>query len=329
MIYWRIKMDAKEFVDSLFEGYEKTDALDDFKEELLGNLNAKIENLIRKGMDSGAAFAKASAELGDVSALADKLSQKKRKEVFEEAYMDIRQYMTPSRVIAYVIFGVLALFGIAIGIITFFITTKIDWLNRNFIDMTGFFSIIMPFITASVIGFTYLGVTQETSSSYPMNKKRGAGYATAAGMIAFGIFTMPIMFFSIKMADRFTGDFLSGILGGNPEIFITLISIIIPFVLPGIGILVFLGLTEKNRLKPWAKDFQNKTMQQEMAIWHNSESAARFGLISGAIWIFAVGIFILLGFTISFKYSWLAFVFATAIQCLVQGNMFKRPGKQD
>jgi hypothetical protein len=78
---------AKELVDSLFEGYEQTAELADFKEELLSNLNDKLESLVKKGMDSETAFAKASAELGDISALADELSLKKRKEVFEEVYI--------------------------------------------------------------------------------------------------------------------------------------------------------------------------------------------------------------------------------------------------
>jgi hypothetical protein len=62
---------AKELVDSLFEGYEQTAELADFKEELLSNLNDKLESLVKKGMDSETAFAKVSAELGDISALAD------------------------------------------------------------------------------------------------------------------------------------------------------------------------------------------------------------------------------------------------------------------
>ena len=113
-------MNTKDLVDSLFEGYEETAALADFKEELLGNLNAKIESLVKKGMETDAAFAQASAELGDLSALADELSLKKRMEAFEEGYMDIKNYMTSRRVAAYVIFGVLLLFCITAGLIAFF-----------------------------------------------------------------------------------------------------------------------------------------------------------------------------------------------------------------
>jgi hypothetical protein len=322
-------------VDSLFEGYEETEALADFKDELLGNLNAKIDNLTKKGMDTEAAFAKASSELGDVSALADELSLKKRKEVFEEAYMDTKNYMSKGRVAAYVIFGILAFFGIVAGLIIFFATRGID-ITIN-IGLTAFFSSMMPSLTVAVIGFTFLGVTQETASTYPVSKKRGAWYATAAGLIAFGLFTMPIVFFGIKLASNLITLTVEELFKVNNSIWdisidtfesviplISLISLTFSFVLPGIGILVFLVLTEKDRLKPWAKNFHQKAVEQEMAIWQNPATAIRFGLLSGAIWIFAVGLFILLGFLIGFKFSWLVFVFAIAFQLLIQGLMSRQ-----
>ena len=317
-------MNAKELVDSLFNGYEQTEALADFKEELLANMNAKIENFIRKGMDMDAAFAKASAELGDVSSLADEMSLKKRKEVFEEVYMDIKMYMPARRVAGYVAFGIVALFGITAGCIAFFAARKTELTAH--IDFTAFFATIMPFLTAAVAGFTWLGVTQETASTYPVSVKRGIWYAAAAGLIAFGLFTMPIVFFGVKVA----GSIIDGITSasipnaGSLVRVIPVISVIIPFILPGAGLLTFLILTEKDRLKPWAKDFRDKTVAREMALWNDPAVATRFGLFSGAIWMFAVGIFVLLGFLIGFKYSWLVFIFATAFQLLVQGVMSKR-----
>ncbi|MDR0494559.1 MAG: permease prefix domain 1-containing protein [Treponema sp.] len=334
-------MNAQELVDSLFEGYEKTQVLADFKEELLGNLNAKIENLVKKGMDPEAAFAKASAELGDVSAFADELSFNKRKEVFEEAYMDIKNYMASGRVASYVIFGIVALFGITAACITLFATRKAELAeslnNVPFIvingikfpdtfDLTAFFAVMMPFLTAAVVGFTWLGVTQETASMYPVSRKRGAWYAAAAGLIAFGLLTMPVVFFSGKIAGAVV-DGLSGATIPNFDNWATIvptISMMIPFILPGIGILVYLVLTEKDRLKPWAKDFHKKAVEQEMAIWQDPATASRFGMFSGAIWIFAIGLFILLGFIIGFKFSWLIFIFAVGVQLLVQGLMSRK-----
>jgi hypothetical protein len=313
-------MKAKEFVDSLFKGYEETAALADFKEELLANLNAKTESLVKKGMEPEAAFTKAAAELGDVSALADELSLKKRKEVFEEVYMDIRNFMNTKRVAGYVVFGALTLFGIITGLIVFF---SGRWWDAD-IDLTAVFATTMPFLTASVAGFTWLGLTQETASSYPASGKRAAWYAVGAGLIAFGLFIIPVILFGSRMH-----NFDMGTLGavtandGKPE-WLAAISVLIPFVLPGIGILVFLGLTEKNRLKPWAKNLHDNAVKSEMEMWNDPATATRFGLFSGAIWIFAAGIFILLGFLIGFKFSWLVFIFAVAFQLVVLGLMSKK-----
>ncbi|MDR1837463.1 MAG: permease prefix domain 1-containing protein, partial [Treponema sp.] len=322
--------------------------LADFKEELLGNLNAKIESLVKKGMDTQAAFIKASAELGDVSALADELSLKKRKEVFEEVYMDIRNFMNVKRVVGYVTFGVLALFGIIVGSIVF-LTAR---------GMQSAFGSILPFLTAAVAGFTWLGVTQETASMYPLSKKRAAWYAAGAGLIAFGVLTVLIVFFSrIPMVSGeivvLENDAVRHIVGALPMVSGEIVvlengdilealtdeknltwrvgvlntlgafSVLIPFVLPGIGMLAFLVLTEKDRLKPWAKDSRDKAVKREMEVWNDPVTASRFGMFSGAIWIFAFGLFMLLGFVISFKYSWLIFIFAVAFQLLVQGVMSK------
>jgi hypothetical protein len=215
-----------------------------------------------------------------------------------------------------------------VACIAFFAT---DSLN-NHIDLTGFFATMMPFLTAAVTGFTYLGMTQETASMYPVSKKRGAWYSAAAGLIAFGLFTMPIVYFGGKLAKNIAEDIividgLSSATIQNVERIITIvpvISLIIPFVLPGIGILVYLCLTEKDRLKPWAKDSRDKMVAREMAMWNDPATATRFGMFSGAIWIFAAGLFFLLGFIISFKFSWLVFVFAVAFQLMIQGLMSKR-----
>jgi hypothetical protein len=317
-------MNAKEFVDSLFEGYEQTEALSDFKEELMTNLNAKVENFIRKGMDMDAAFAKASAELGDVSSLADEMSLKKRKEVFEEVYMDITAYMPAKRVAGYVVFGILAFFGITVAFITLFATRNVEFMSGTSLDLTSFFGAMMPFLTAAVIGFTFLGVTQETASTFPVSKKRGGWYAAAAGLIVFGLLTMPIVYFSTKFANNIVNDALDFDLSfKNLETLVPVMGVIISFILPGIGILVFLVLTEKDRLKPWAKNLHNKAVEGEMAIWNDPAKASRFGMFSGAIWLFAIGIFIVLGFIIGFKFSWPVFIFATAFQLLVQGRMYK------
>jgi hypothetical protein len=317
MINWRNNMDSKEFVDSLFEGYEETASLADFKEELQGNLDAKVESMVKKGMSREDAFAKASSELGDVSAIADDLSLKRKTAVFEEVYMDVRKYMTTGRIIAYVVFSVVALFGIIVAAIAYFASKEVVQ-NPN-IAIAALFGSAMPFLVVAVAGFTFLGVTQETASMYPMSKKRAFFYALAVAFLDFGLFLMPLVYFGIQISNGITGN----IFGFN----LTTVSVAaptIPFILPGVAILIFLGLSEKDRRKPWAKGFHGKAVYQQTAMFKDSQTEMRFGLFSGAIWLFAFGLFVLLGITISFWVSWTVFVFAVAFQLLLQGLMSKK-----
>jgi hypothetical protein len=316
-------MKAKEFVKSLFKDYEESPALGDFMEEIQSNLEERTASLVKKGLSEDEAFTKASAELGDIGALAEEMSLKRRQEVYQDAYLGIQRYMMPARVAGYVAFGAALAFGIICALIVYFSST----------DRTGAFSTFLPFFTAAVAGFTFLGLTQETAAAYPMKKKRAAWYCLAAGLIAFGIVLFPVIYFSITdhvltRPEYLPRHFLFSITAEWK--LVPAMAVEIPFLIPGIGLLVFLCLTEKNRLKPWAfqyaanlerqiTDRAHKSLEQ----WQNPAYGEQFGLFSGAIWIFAAGLFIALGFAIGFKYSWLVFVFATAVQLFVQALMCK------
>jgi hypothetical protein len=54
------------------------------------------------------------------------------------------------------------------------------------------------------------------------------------------------------------------------------------------------------------------------------KNPAQFGLVSGAIWITAIAIFIVLTVKIGIFYSWLAFAAAIAVQLLVQAKFFTK-----
>jgi hypothetical protein len=172
--------------------------------------------------------------------------------------------------------------------------------------MPGVFGVLLVFVTAAVAGFTFLGMTQETAALYPMRKKRAALYTAGAGVTAFGLVLFPFTYFA-------TGRGL-----------MEAIATLFPFVLPGAGLLVFLGLTERGRLKPWAAE----RMLAEVRGTHevlSGAAAVRFGLYSGAVWIAAAGGFVLAGFLVGFRYSWLVFVFAVAVQLVVQALCVGRP----
>ena len=73
-------MNAKQFIEGLFRDCPESGELADFREELIGNLQAKIDSLVEGGMDEDAAFAKATEELGDVRRLAEEFLPKERRE---------------------------------------------------------------------------------------------------------------------------------------------------------------------------------------------------------------------------------------------------------
>jgi hypothetical protein len=287
-------MESKEYIDGLFSGYEETPELSDFKEELRGNLDEKIANLIeKKGMSHKEAFAKATAELGDISALADEISLARKKEVFSEIYMNTRSYMKMWQKIGYTAAGGLLAFGIIISVLAYLSTGDI---------VAGLGSLIVFFILP-VCGFVFLGLTQETAANYPMSPKRACFYVAASCVILFGLAVSAMAFF---------GDHTSSF---N---IIASIGALIPFVLPGGAGLAFLILTEKSRHKPWFAE-QLRIVEKEMnEQFADPYAATVFGLFSGALWIFAIALFVILGFLIGFRYSWPVFIIAVAAQLLVQ-----------
>ncbi|MDR2069504.1 MAG: permease prefix domain 1-containing protein [Spirochaetaceae bacterium] len=301
-------MDTKDFVDRLFSEYEETADLRDFKEELLSNLEARIASLAAKGLDAQEAFEKASGELGDISVLADQISLRKKQEIFQDAYMGMRRYLKPPRVAFYVIAGAWVILGAVIALVVYFTREEQSALeafwkpNERIISTLG---VLLAFIPPSAAAFAFLGVTQETVSRYPHSKKRGAWYALAAGVLSFGVLFFPLTYFA---TDR-----------GLMEATATLI----PCFIPGLALLIFLQLTERDYLKPWARARYEKEIRINREMWSDPVIAARFGMVTGAIWIFAAGLFFLLGFIVGFKFSWLVFIFAVAVQLAVQSMMMK------
>ena len=315
-------MKAEDYVKSLFRDFEETEALKDFMEEIQSNLEDKTASLVKKGLSEAEAFARASSELGDISALADEMSLKRRQEVYQDAYLGIRRYMKPPRVAGYIVFGSILVFGIIVALISYFAVADfghfgLDYFNLDHYSIAWLAALgaLLPFFVTSIAGFTFLGLTQESAAFYPMSKKRASWYSAAAGLIAFGLILFPLTYLAVYQVD--VGFFSMA----NWRL-IPALGVEIPFMIPGIGFLVFLCLTEKNRLKPWAAAHYRE-LHKASELWGNPAESVRFGLFSGAIWIFAAGLFAALGIAIGFRYSWLVFVFAIAVQLLVQALLSK------
>lgn len=313
---------AQTYVDGLFSGYEETPGLADFKEEITSNLKAKIESLIKKGLSEEAASRKAAQELGDISALAGEISLKKRREVFEERYLGIQRYMGRARVLAYVLTALVLAFGLFTALMLFFAgpgqrgdfafqslpgfasLSKLTYPQAETASLssrlTAVFGVLLIFCTGPAAAFTFLALTQETPARDPMPSKRALWYSLGSGALVFGLLLAPLTY-----------------LGAEKEASLPAgIAVLIPFALPAGGLLAFLILTEKCRLKPWA---QRRGRPEDF--FADTAAEIRFGLYSGALWIFALALFLLIVLTAGFTLAWLVFVFATAAQCLLLALM--------
>jgi hypothetical protein len=104
----------------------------------------------------------------------------------------------------------------------------------------------------------------------------------------------------------------------SPLNLISALGLLIPFGLPGAALLAFLVLTEKSRFKPWMRERIAQSIETGYERI-SGPSAVRWGLFSGAVWIGATACFLLFGFLGGFTYSWTAFLFALALQMVLQG----------
>jgi riboflavin transporter FmnP len=236
---------TKFHVDSLFNGFEETKNLAEFKEELTGHLNEKIASLVKKGVNEMEAFQKAVTELGDISAIAEEMSLKKKQEIYSDMYMRTRKYITPLRAILFVLGGAIIFFGAVASAITWF-TTEMQHAALG---------AAMVFVTIGAVLLTFMALTQETATKYPMSWKRAIFYAIAVCIFLFGIFVVPLAYFSITLEVQNTAEIAEH--GWTNSIqnlgFTAAIGSTIPFILPSAALFVFLVLTEKDRRKPWVK----------------------------------------------------------------------------
>ncbi|MDR0221210.1 MAG: permease prefix domain 1-containing protein, partial [Lachnospiraceae bacterium] len=117
-------MREKVYVDRLFAGYEDSPEIKDFKEEIAANLKERVKALMADGLEEEAAFDKAAAELGDITAIADEVGKKKRNETIGQMYMGA-QMATPKHTAAELAVATgFLLFAVGLALLTFFSATS-------------------------------------------------------------------------------------------------------------------------------------------------------------------------------------------------------------
>jgi hypothetical protein len=278
-----MKGKIKKYVDDLFVDIYDTKQLRELKEEVTANLIEKVNDLVANGINKDEAFKNAVSSLGDMGELVENL-KKASNEKLQTAMPKVVP-LSKKHIIAYVVAAAILLFGI--------MTSGIVYLQK--MNLKAAIGTISPFLMISVILFLYFGLTQESTHTYGMKPRRALLYCIATVVMLLGIFSAGYMYTTGKELFRVLGSFM-------------------PFAIPSAAIYIYLGLTEKNRTK------MNEAWQKQWVDYYNDPQTMMVrGTISGALWIFSFAAFLVLGFTIGWRYSWIVFIFAVGFEVLIEG----------
>ena len=263
-------MDPETYVRELFARYEPTPELDDFREEVLANLHARVAQLTDDGVAPADAARRAQSELGDIDEIAREMSRERIVDVYNHMYLHQRVRPSTRVVAGFVALAiVIALSALAI-VVTLLDLSSAYGIARlgvlGWLGITGF--------SVAVGGTALLGVAHATTTHHPMAIRRalalGAG-VTVAVLGALGAALLIVV--TSPDGDRAAAPWIA--------------CGIILFLL-GLGGAIVAGVTGTNRLKPWALREQQR--QAELGVDNFSADpalAARFGMYTVALWIVA------------------------------------------
>ncbi|MDR1954516.1 MAG: permease prefix domain 1-containing protein [Candidatus Methanoplasma sp.] len=295
-------MKEKVYVDRLFADYEDTQEIRDFKEEIVGNLKERVKELIEAGLDEDRAFEKATAELGDITAIADRMGKKRRNEAIGQMYIEKKVPLTKKTAAGLAVATGLFLSGVGLALITLF----------GNVDIDPFYYVGVALLSAACGMFAYSGLTQESIENYAMRRGQAAVYGVLSSIGVLGA-GLAFLFF-------FNGMEVTIVQAAGFALFIMAICVSI-----------YLLSTSDDRKKPWAKDHNGIMFEMAMGSDPDLEcidpaKAARFGMMSGGLWLFTIAAFIVLGLTVGWHPSWVIFLFAILVQIILASVMFRTAG---
>ena len=285
-----MKRKIEKYLDNLFDDIYETRQLSELKEEIASNLLEKINDFIADGDSEEAAFNKGVSNLGNMNELVDNLKKASKAKVQENLFK--KKPLDKKHVLGYVAATTVFLCGL--------IASGIVYLQmENLLTAAGV--LMTSFIVSSAL-FVYFGLTQETISNYGMESKRAVSYSLATGGTLSGIFIASMLYFN----------------GNKP---LEVLSVFILFCLPSVLAFIYLGLTEKSRRKIKTMDLE--WQKQWLEYYSNPQSQMVRGTLSGALWIFTTGIF-LVGFFLGWWFSWVVFVFGVGFQLLIESYYYSK-----
>ena len=311
------ELDAR--LDAAFGRLPDSDDLRDLKDELRASLAARVEELEASGSGPVAAVATAMAEVGDLDALAaevegegagvparsadaggrDGSGEGDVAPVIRHAELARRHHVRPKPwfVVRTVVLALVAAAALALTVLL--VLGMPAW------PLAASVTIAIALLAAPIGVIVGDGVHQETSAHYPMPAGRSAAYGASAFLGLGGL----------ALAALYLGRVIEGDASQAG-----LLAVAVPMAVASIAWFSYLGATQTNRAKPWMRRLQQH-YQSTDRFSQDEAAAARFGIYTVVIWICAIVVFLVVGFTVSFAWSWLALVAGLIVFFLVLARM--------
>ncbi len=287
------------YLDDAFAEIPRTPETADLKEEIRGNLQARVTELETNGSKPDAAAAKAIKELGPINELVDSIGDSEPTTSPADTAVKLialnRVKPSPGYVVRTVLLSLLLACGVTlvtVGSILGGLGIADFWLVSALPVESVFAGLFLGVIVAHALG-------RETSHHYPTKPTRALGFGLAAfaGLTGLGF-----------AAAWFANPLLWLLVTGCGLALVSLMAF------------VALGVTQTNRQKPWVKEL-NRAYAVEDRFSQDPASAARFGLYTVVIWVLAFAGFVVLSITVGFAWSWLALLAGLAVFFLVLARM--------
>ncbi|MBM7096159.1 hypothetical protein JSY36_10355 [Bacillus sp. H-16] len=188
------------YLDDVFANVGESQQLYDLKEELATNMKEKIADYKIRGLDEDQAFKEAAASMGDLTGLVEDMRKAGQDETKQTVYSSWTNRIGATGI---VIGSLLILFGLLTPLMLYF-------MNAPAVSVVG----ASIFAVAGGTVLTYGALTMETKKKFAMNRIRALLYASAVGLVLFGIFAAGTSGFATNEAFIAVASSMSFLLGG-------------------------------------------------------------------------------------------------------------------
>ena len=250
-------------LDAVFADVPMTPEAQDLKEEIRGNLAARVSELEASAVASPAAVRKAIAELGDVREIVAQLGEANsdgHPDSVVDAYLRNKVRPKPGFVIRTVLLSLVA--SAAATAYVFALVARDSGTSGARVPLVLVVALALGWIVAD-------SLRQETTSNHPLPTGRAFAYGIATTDVVVGL---GVGGFAVSETSRRLSVLVS-----------------VPLVVIALVAFIYLGVTQTNRKKAWVRALTRDPLAQIASQFDlEPAAAARFGMYSGALWITAI-----------------------------------------